>query len=107
MGINGGNYVRSGLYTENCTGSRAARIFESRGWDGSHAGSSSVAAIFAVGAGGNDHHYADKRIAFVSGFHIEAIEMLLGERNAMGIFVDTLSLDYGQFADFNPCSTMF
>lgn len=34
------------------------------------------------------------------GFHIEAIEMLLGERNAVGIFVDTLSLDYGQSADF-------
>jgi kynurenine formamidase len=34
------------------------------------------------------------------GFHIEAIEMLLGERNVKGIFVDTLSLDYGLSADF-------
>jgi len=34
------------------------------------------------------------------GFHIETIEMLLGERNVKGILVDTLSLDYGQSADF-------
>jgi kynurenine formamidase len=34
------------------------------------------------------------------GFHIEAIELLLGERNAKGILVDTLSLDYGPSADF-------
>lgn len=34
------------------------------------------------------------------GFHIEAIEMLLGERSAKGILVDTLSLDYGPSADF-------
>lgn len=34
------------------------------------------------------------------GFHIEAIEMLLSERNVKGIFVDTLSLDYGLSADF-------
>jgi kynurenine formamidase len=34
------------------------------------------------------------------GFHIEAIEMLLGERNVKGILVDTLSLDYGASADF-------
>ena len=34
------------------------------------------------------------------GFHIEAIEFLLTERDVKGIFVDTLSLDYGQSADF-------
>jgi kynurenine formamidase len=34
------------------------------------------------------------------GFHIETIELLLGERNAKGILVDTLSLDYGPSADF-------
>ena len=34
------------------------------------------------------------------GFHIEAIEMLLGERNAKGILVDTLSLDHGPSTDF-------
>ena len=34
------------------------------------------------------------------GFHIDAIEMLLNERDAKGIFVDTLSLDHGPSADF-------
>lgn len=34
------------------------------------------------------------------GFHIEAIELLLTQRDVKGIFVDTLSLDYGQSADF-------
>ncbi|MGL4650112.1 MAG: cyclase family protein [Caldilineaceae bacterium] len=34
------------------------------------------------------------------GFHIETIELLLGERSVNGIFVDTLSLDYGISADF-------
>lgn len=34
------------------------------------------------------------------GFHIEAIELLLGERSVKGIFVDTLSLDFGQSPDF-------
>ena len=34
------------------------------------------------------------------GYHIEAIEFLLGERDAKGIMVDTLSLDHGPSADF-------
>ncbi|HZA66144.1 MAG TPA: cyclase family protein, partial [Geminicoccaceae bacterium] len=34
------------------------------------------------------------------GFHVEAAQYLMGERNAVGIAVDTLSLDYGQSADF-------
>ena len=34
------------------------------------------------------------------GFHIDTIEMLLNERDAKGIFVDTLSLDHGPSADF-------
>jgi kynurenine formamidase len=34
------------------------------------------------------------------GFHVEAAQYLMGERNAIGIAVDTLSLDYGQSADF-------
>jgi kynurenine formamidase len=34
------------------------------------------------------------------GFHLEAAEFLMAERNANGIAVDTLSLDYGQSADF-------
>jgi kynurenine formamidase len=34
------------------------------------------------------------------GFHIETIQMLLEERSAKGILVDTLSLDHGPSADF-------
>ena len=34
------------------------------------------------------------------GFHVEAATMLLEDTNANGIAVDTLSLDYGQSADF-------
>jgi kynurenine formamidase len=34
------------------------------------------------------------------GFHIEAIAFLLEERKVKGIFVDTLSLDYGPSTDF-------
>lgn len=34
------------------------------------------------------------------GFHIEAAELLITERDVKGVFVDTLSLDYGPSADF-------
>jgi kynurenine formamidase len=34
------------------------------------------------------------------GFHVEAAQYLMDERNAIGIAVDTLSLDYGKSADF-------
>jgi kynurenine formamidase len=34
------------------------------------------------------------------GFHVEAAQYLMSERNAIGIGVDTLSLDYGRSADF-------
>jgi len=34
------------------------------------------------------------------GFHVEAVEFLLAERQVAGIAVDTLSLDYGASADF-------
>jgi kynurenine formamidase len=42
----------------------------------------------------------DAGVMHFPGFHIEAIDMLLGERNAKGIFVDTLSLDFGPSPDF-------
>jgi kynurenine formamidase len=42
----------------------------------------------------------DSGVMHFPGFHIEAIEMLLSERNVKGIFVDTLSLDYGPSPDF-------
>ena len=34
------------------------------------------------------------------GFYVEAAQYLMSERNAVGIAVDTLSLDYGKSADF-------
>jgi kynurenine formamidase len=34
------------------------------------------------------------------GFHVEAAQYLMGERNGIGIAVDTLSLDYGKSAEF-------
>jgi kynurenine formamidase len=34
------------------------------------------------------------------GFHIDAINFMLEQRQVKGIMVDTLSLDYGQSADF-------
>ncbi len=34
------------------------------------------------------------------GFHVETAEMLITERNVKGVFVDTLSLDYGPSPDF-------
>lgn len=42
----------------------------------------------------------DSGVMHFPGFHIEAIEMLLQERNVKGIFVDTLSLDFGPSPDF-------
>ena len=34
------------------------------------------------------------------GFHVEAAQYLMSERNAIGIGVDTLSLDFGRSANF-------
>ena len=42
---------------------------------------------------------ADEKMHF-PGFHVEAAQMLLEETEAVGIAVDTLSLDYGQSGDF-------
>lgn len=39
------------------------------------------------------------------GFHPDAVEFLLKERNAVGIGVDTLSLDFGASKDFKTHST--
>ena len=41
----------------------------------------------------------DKKMHF-PGFHVEATKMLLEESSAVGLAVDTLSLDYGVSADF-------
>ena len=42
----------------------------------------------------------DEGVMHFPGFHIEAIDFLLEERNVLGIAVDTLSLDYGPSPDF-------
>lgn len=64
-------------------------------------------AIVAMNSGWDAHVGSDMfrnadadGVMHFPGFHIEAIEMLLEERNAKGILVDTLSLDYGISADF-------
>lgn len=41
-----------------------------------------------------------KGVMHFPGFHVEACQFLIEERNASGIMVDTLSLDYGQSTDF-------
>ena len=41
-----------------------------------------------------------KGVMHFPGFHVEAVDFLAEERNAHGIAVDTLSLDYGPSADF-------
>lgn len=42
---------------------------------------------------------SDEKMHF-PGFHVEAVKMLLEESSAVGIAVDTLSLDYGPSGDF-------
>ena len=42
----------------------------------------------------------DEGVMHFPGFNIDAIDLLLRERDVKGIFVDTLSLDYGQSTDF-------
>jgi kynurenine formamidase len=52
-------------------------------------------------AGGPEFRNADgDGVMHFPGFHVEAAQYLMGERNAVGIAVDTLSLDYGKSADF-------
>jgi kynurenine formamidase len=52
-------------------------------------------------AGGPEFRNADADgVMHFPGFHVEAAQYLMDERNAIGIAVDTLSLDYGRSADF-------
>ena len=52
-------------------------------------------------ASGAEFRNADNEgVMHFPGFHVEAAQYLMGERNAVGIAVDTLSLDYGKSADF-------
>lgn len=64
-------------------------------------------AIVALLSGWQDNLGTDKfrnagpdGVMHFPGFHIDAIQMLLEERDAKGILVDTLSLDHGPSADF-------
>ena len=52
-------------------------------------------------AGGPEFRNADgEGVMHFPGFHVDAAQYLMGERNAVGIAVDTLSLDYGRSGDF-------
>ncbi len=75
-------------------------------WEAEH-GPIADGSIVAMNSGWDQHvttgtfRNADNDgVMHFPGFHIEAIEFLLTERNAKGIFVDTLSLDYGPSPDF-------
>lgn len=75
-------------------------------WEAEH-GPIPEGAIVAMNSGWDQYATSDKfrnadddGVMHFPGFHIEAIELLLTERDVKGIFVDTLSLDYGKSADF-------
>ena len=56
---------------------------------------------WAERAGGPEFRNADADgVMHVPGFHVEAAQYLMDERSAIGIAVDTLSLDYGRSTDF-------
>jgi kynurenine formamidase len=42
----------------------------------------------------------DQKVMHFPGFHVETAAMLIAEADVAGIAVDTLSLDFGQSADF-------
>lgn len=61
----------------------------------------------AMNAGWDAHVHSDKfrgadseGVQHYPGFHVEATQMLLEETSAIGIAVDTLSLDFGKSTDF-------
>lgn len=75
-------------------------------WEATH-GPLPDGAIVALLSGWEQHLGTDKfrnadadGTMHFPGFHIEAAEMMLSERNVKGIFVDTLSLDHGPSPDF-------
>ena len=66
-----------------------------------------VGAIVALLSGWDAHVGGDKfrnadadGVMHFPGFHVEAAELLIEERDVKGVMVDTLSLDFGQSADF-------
>lgn len=77
-----------------------------KAWEGKH-GPIPQGGIVAMFSGWDAYARTEKfrnadanQVMHFPGFHIEAIEFLLAERDVKGIFVDTLSLDYGPSADF-------
>jgi kynurenine formamidase len=75
-------------------------------WEGEN-GQIPPGSIVAMNSGWDTHVTSDKfrnaddeGVMHFPGFHIDAIELLLTERNVKGIMVDTLSLDHGPSADF-------
>ena len=76
-------------------------------WEGIY-GQIPAGAIVAMNSGWDAHvstdmfrNADDEGGLHFPGFNIDAIEMLLTERDVKGIMVDTLSLDYGQSATFD------
>lgn len=75
-------------------------------WEAEH-GPLPPGAIVALLSGWEQHLNSERfrnadadGVLHFPGFHIEAVEMMLAEREVKGIMVDTLSLDYGASADF-------
>ena len=75
-------------------------------WEAEH-GAVPAGGIVAMFSGWDQHVHSDKfrnaddeGIMHFPGFHVEAVEFLIEERDVKGIMVDSLSLDYGPSADF-------
>ena len=75
-------------------------------WEADH-GELPAGAIVAMNSGWADHLYSEKfrnadpdGVMHFPGFHAEATQFLLEERDVKGIMVDTLSLDFGSSSDF-------
>lgn len=77
-----------------------------KAWEATY-GPLPAGAIVAMNSGWDQFVVGDKfgnadndNVMHFPGFHVEAVEFLLEERDVKGIMVDTLSLDFGSSADF-------
>ena len=77
-----------------------------KAWEAEH-GPLPEKGIVAMYSGLEEHVKTDKfrnadenGVMHFPGFHVEAVQFLLEERDIVGIAVDTLSLDYGPSTDF-------
>jgi kynurenine formamidase len=73
---------------------RGAAVFMHSGWDG------------RIGDQNAYRNMDDKKVMHFPGFHPEAGEFLLKERQVRGVGVDTLSFDYGASKDFKVHLTL-